>query len=357
MLCRTTHELRGYELNPNIEYRISKQIRMNKIPKSKLLARENVSDLRILNFVLVSDFGPSRTGTFRVSNFSWLFVIPWPLAIVICSVISATPSLQLDIIDETADYLVVDKPAFLLTHPTKPTTQPTLLGELRKLLAFELVNAGQVSIINRLDRETSGLVLVAKTSKTARKFGLLMQEQRIAKEYLAIVWGWPNWETKLVDAPLDRQGKHRKSAIWLKQAIHSAGAPAQTEFQVERRFMKTSGRDGPPGRPKHPAQNHGAPGGRALPTNKFSLIRAIPKTGRTHQIRVHLASLGHPIVGDKIYGPGERLYLQFIKTGWTRELERQLLWPRHALHSAKLAIEGIGEWTSPLPEDLAEFWR
>ena len=88
---------------------------------------------------------------------------------------------------------------------------------------------------------------------------------------------------------------------------------------------------------------------------KFSLIRAMPTTGRTHQIRVHLASLGHPLVGDKIYGPDEQLYLQFIKTGWTPELERQLLLPRHALHATKLAIEGEGEWTSPLPVDLAKF--
>ena len=113
--------------------------------------------------------------------------------------------------------------------------------------------------------------------------------------------------------------------------IHPAGAPAQTEFHVERRFIKSSG------------------------TDKFSLIRAVPRTGRTHQIRVHLASIDHPIVGDKIYGPDEQLYLRFIETGWTPELEQRLLLPRHALHSAKLAIVGEIEWKSPLPVDLAEF--
>jgi 23S rRNA pseudouridine1911/1915/1917 synthase len=253
------------------------------------------------------------------------------------------------IVDETDDYLVVDKPPFLLTHPTKPGQQPTLWNELSKLLAFEIANSGQVSIINRLDRETSGLVLVAKTRAAARRFGLLMQQGKLDKEYLAIVWGWPKWEKKLVDAPLDRQGKHRKSAIWLKQAIHPAGASAQTEFQLERRFVRNSGPDEPPARPDQFAS------GSVLPTNKFSLIRAIPRTGRTHQIRVHLSSLGHPIVGDKIYGPDERLYLEFIQTGWTEKLEGKLVLPRHALHSAKLAIDGDCEWTSALPLDLVEW--
>jgi len=226
----------------------------------------------------------------------------------------------------------VDKPPFLLAHPTKPDQQLTLWKELRELLAFEIANGGQVSIVNRLDRETSGLVLVAKTSTAARRFGLLMQQQRLKKEYLAIAWGWPEWETKVVDAALDRQGKHQKSAIWLKQMIHPAGAPARTEFHVERRFVKSTSSG-----------------------DKFSLIRAIPQTGRTHQIRVHLSSLGHSIIGDKIYGPNERLYLQFIETGWSAELKLQLLLPRHALHSAKLAIEGARDWTRSLPADLAEF--
>src|SRR4029453_3868913 len=84
-------------------------------------------------------------------------------------------------------------------------------------------------------------------------------------------------------------------------------------------------------------------------SEKFSLIRAIPHTGRTHQIRVHLSSIGHPIVGDKIYGPDEELYLHFIETGWTLELERQLLLRRPALPSARLAIQAEREGPSPWP--------
>src|SRR5437773_1465044 len=194
-------------------------------------------------------------------------------------------SLNFNLVDETDDYIVVDKPPFLLIHPTKPNGAPTLWKELRELLAFEIASGGQVSIVNRLDRETSGLVLVAKTSPAARRFGLLMQRQQVKKEYLAIVWGWPEWERYFLDAPMDRQGKHQESAIWLKHMIHPSGAPAQTEF----------------------------------------------------------------------YGPDEQLYLRFVDAGWTLELEQRLLLPRHALHSAKLAIEGGREWASPLPPDLAEF--
>src|ERR1043166_1930067 len=165
------------------------------------------------------------------------------------------PVLHFQIIDETDDYVVVDKPPFLLVHPTNPSETRNLWKELRELLAFEIVSGGQVSIVNRLDRETSGLVLVAKTAAAARRVGLLVQQQRLRKEYLAIVWGWPAWEEKIVDAPLDRQGKHQQSVIWLKQMIHPSGASAQTEFRVERRFVRptTAG-------------------------NEFSLFRADPAT-------------------------------------------------------------------------------
>jgi 23S rRNA pseudouridine1911/1915/1917 synthase len=240
--------------------------------------------------------------------------------------------LNFRIVDESDDYLVVDKPPFLLIHPSKPAGQPTLWAALRQMLAFELVNGGQVSIVNRLDRETSGLVLVAKNAVAARRFGLAMQRHRISKEYLAIVNGWPEWEQTILDAPLARQGEYGPSAIWLKQTVHPKGVPAVTELRVEERFVR-----------------------RAAPEGEFALVRALPRTGRTHQIRVHLAHLGHPIVGDKIYGPNEQLYLRFIETGWTNELERELFLPRHALHSARIRVGNEFEWKSALPRDLVEF--
>jgi 23S rRNA pseudouridine1911/1915/1917 synthase len=243
-------------------------------------------------------------------------------------VLNAPP--RFTIVAETQDYAVVEKPPFLLVHPTKPGGPRTLWQELRDLFAFEIANGGQVSIVNRLDRETSGLVLIAKTATAARRFGLLMQRQRIEKEYRAIVWGWPDWERTVVSKPLDRLGKHQASAIWLKQAVIPGGAPAETEYCVEHRFEKSG-------------------------SAKFSVVRASPRTGRTHQIRVHLAAVGHAIVGDKIYGPDEKLYLEFIETGWTTNLASELLLPRQALHSSRITIAGEGEWKSELPLDLVEF--
>jgi len=236
------------------------------------------------------------------------------------------------IIDETDDYIIVDKPPLLLVHPTKPNGATTLWAELRQLLAFEIASGGRVSIVNRLDRETSCIVLVAKTTAAAREFGLLMQSRRVDKEYQAIVWGWPEWETKTVDAPIIRQGEIRVSEIYLKQTIDPRGAEAVTDFRVLKRFQKLT------------------PNGES-----FSLLKAQPLTGRTHQIRVHLASLGHPIVGDKIYGPNENLYLRFIETGWIDELAHKLLLGRHALHVSRLRIDEGRDWASPLPKDLRDW--
>ncbi len=241
----------------------------------------------------------------------------------------ATPIL---IVAEGGDWLVVSKPAHLLVHPTRPGGPVTLLDALRGLLAYEAANGGQVSLIHRLDRETSGLLLVAKTAAAARRFSLDMMRGQIGKEYLALVWGWPDWDARTVDAPLLRQGEKGASAIWLRRAIHPEGAPARTQFEVVRRCERTEGR--------------------------YSLVRARPETGRLHQIRVHLASLGHPVVGDKIYGPDEGCYLRFIETGWTPELARVLWLDRHALHAWRLTFDADGTGgprtvEAPWPEDLA----
>jgi 23S rRNA pseudouridine1911/1915/1917 synthase len=237
------------------------------------------------------------------------------------------------VVAEGTDWIVVDKPAGLLTHPTRPDGMPTLWDGLRELLAYELANRGQLSIITRLDRETSGLVLLALTPERARSFGLAMQRGLIAKEYLALVRGWPEWSETTVQAPIIRQGEVRDSSVWLKRCVDERGVEAVTDFVVEQRFKRAGG--------------------------IFALLRAHPRTGRTHQIRLHSAHVGHPLVGDKIYGGREgAAYLEFIETGWTPTLARELLLPRHALHACGLEFEdatGRRRVTCSLPEDLADF--
>lgn len=241
------------------------------------------------------------------------------------------------VVAETADWIVVDKPAPLQVHPAKPDSPPTLLDGLEQLLAYELVNGARLSIINRLDRETSGLVLVAKNRETARIFGKAMMRRQIEKGYVALVHGWPARDAFVVEAPLRRRGEFEASPVRLMQSVHPLGAASRTEFLVKRVFERADGS-----------------GGRA----RFAEVEARPLTGRMHQIRVHLAHAGHPVVGDKLYGPpGPEAYLEFIDHGWSPELAARLLLPRHALHSGRLAIEtewwGRLEFESRLPDDLA----
>lgn len=241
-------------------------------------------------------------------------------------------------VEETPDWIVVDKPAPLQVHPAKPDSPPTLLDGLEQLLAYEIANGARLSIINRLDRETSGLVLVAKNRETARVLGKAMMRRQIGKKYLALVHGWPGPDAFVVDAPLRRRGEFDPGApVHLMQAVHADGAPSRTEFQVRRRWTR--------------------PGAAGAP-EPLALVEARPVTGRMHQIRVHLSHAGHPVVGDKLYGPaGAAAYLGFIESGWTAALAAILRIPRHALHSCHLEVE-TGEWgrlvfESPLPADLA----
>ncbi len=234
------------------------------------------------------------------------------------------------VIDETDGYVVVNKPAPLQIHPGDPNGPPTLWHRLCELLSYEIANGGQVSIINRLDRETSGVVLVAKSQPVARLFGMAMQERRIHKTYTALVHGWPDWEHHVLNASILRAGEVQDSDIWVKQIVHEQGAPCQTAFRVLQRFERA-----------------GMP---------FTLIEARPETGRMHQIRVHLHHLGMPIVGDKLYGRDDRCYLEFINTGWTPALREKLLLPRQALHSSRLELNLAGfpvSWEAPTPPEFA----
>jgi len=234
------------------------------------------------------------------------------------------------ILDESEDFLAVDKPAGLLVHPTKPGGPWTLWDGLSQLLIYEIANGGQVSIINRLDRETSGVVLVAKNAPAARTAGLAMQRGEFTKEYRVIVFGWPEWEELTVDAPLIRRGEVEDSPVWLERAVHPAGSVARTRFRVIERLERRE--DG----------------------GRVSLLEARPETGRTHQIRVHAAHAGVPVVGDKLYAKGSHCYLEFIQMGWTSDLAKELWLPRHALHCSRMSL-GETTWASDLPGDLTNF--
>jgi len=226
------------------------------------------------------------------------------------------------VVGEDADFLACNKPAGLLVHPTRPDGPPTLLDGLRELLAYELANGGRISIINRLDRETSGLVVIAKSAAAAREAGLAMEAREVGKVYRAAVFGWPGWEETLVDAPIVRLGEVAPSPVHLLRAVHPAGAPAETRFRVlARKSLPAAG----------PAPND---------ARRYAIVEARPLTGRTHQIRVHLSHLGHPVIGDKLYAAGPEPYLDFIRTGWTPALEKILWTPRHALHCHAMSLCG-----------------
>lgn len=202
---------------------------------------------------------------------------------------------------------------------------------MRSLLAYEVANGATLSIITRLDRETSGVVLVAKTPAAAREFGLAMEAGEFRKIYLAIIWGWPGEDSFEIDAPLIRKGEVRPSPVWVRRMVHEKGKPSVTRVAVLARWEADTSNG-----------------------SRFALVECAPLTGRTHQIRAHLQHAGHSIVGDKLYGPTEQCYLDFIETGWTASLEKMLLLNRQALHASRLAWREHC-WESALPKELCAF--
>jgi 23S rRNA pseudouridine1911/1915/1917 synthase len=223
----------------------------------------------------------------------------------------------LEIIHEDGELLVVNKPAGLVCHPTKDGPMSSLIGRVR----LHLGDSFRPHLVNRLDRETSGVTLAAKTDAVARELRRLWESREVEKEYLAIVHGQVADNHGMIDAPL---GKDEKSRVAIKDCVRADGLRSQTEFFVEQQFS-------------------GSVGDAGNKSSAFSLLRVQPRTGRKHQIRIHLAFLGHPIVGDKIYSGDEDLYLALVEGRLDEEQKRKLILPYHALHARAVRFNWRGQ--------------
>jgi len=215
--------------------------------------------------------------------------------------------------------LVINKPGDVVCHPSKAGPWSSLVGAVREFMALEASH-----LIFRLDRETSGVVVFAKTPRMASRLQKAMQERKIGKAYLAVLFGEMQ-EPLTVDQPL---GDDEASMVFVKSTVRPDGQPAVTHFT--------------------PLSCAGG----------FSLCRVVTQTGRKHQIRAHAKWAGYPMVGDKIYGPDERCFLDFIDRGWNADLEAMLLLSRQALHCAEIDLRDAGiprVFDAPLAADLRAF--
>jgi 23S rRNA pseudouridine1911/1915/1917 synthase len=223
------------------------------------------------------------------------------------------------ILQDGPELLVVNKPPHVVCHPSKHGPWSSLIGACR-----EWTGLSRLYMPSRLDRETSGVMVFGKTPEAGQRLQHAMQAGRVAKSYLAIVEGRLDSELTM-DAPI---GPDRRSEFVARRWIAEDGQSASTRF-----------------RPLSPGQG-------------CTLVEAIPATGRRHQIRVHAAAAGFPLVGDKLYGPDQALMLEFISRGWTPRLAAILPLGRHALHAAEIRFQtACGEevFRAPFSEDLRRF--
>ena len=242
---------------------------------------------------------------------------------------------RLDIICEDSELLVVNKPAGLVCHPTKGDVYSSLISRAR----LHLGPGSHPQLINRLDRETSGVTLLAKDPPSARALRRLWEAREVQKEYWAIVHGYIEQEYLVIEEPL---GKDTSSRVAIKDRVTPDGFPARTEIWVQKRFTSSLAADAGSSlaRTRFSPLDRTPPSGVLTCQNPagaaFSLLRVLPHTGRKHQIRIHLAHIGHPLVGEKLYGGDEDLYLALVENRLTAEQRERLILPHHALHAREL---------------------
>jgi 23S rRNA pseudouridine1911/1915/1917 synthase len=270
----------------------------------------------------VSDAGPDRANVIRdparkvKSGQTFVVILPEPE--------DATPQAQaipLDIRFEDAHLIVIDKPAGLVVHPAPGNPDGTLVNALLAHCGDSLAGIGGVrrpGIVHRLDKDTSGLIVAAKTEAAHRALSRDFAARRIARAYAAIVWGVPVPPGGEIVGNIGRSMSNRKK---MAVVADSRGKPAVTRYRVERAFA-----------------------------DKAALIECRLMTGRTHQIRVHLAHRGHPLIGDPVYGG---------RAGRAFSPSVAAAFPRQALHARHLGFShpASGEYLafdSDLPSDMAE---
>ena len=224
------------------------------------------------------------------------------------------------ILFEDQDLLVVNKPGWLVCHPSKNGPWSSLVGAGR-----EYTGADRLYLAGRLDRETSGVVLLGKTPEAGKTWQRAVEKREASRSYLAILKG----ELKNLEEVETHIGNDPESPVFVKQRVTQ---PSRKSKLAQTCFL-----------PLIACKDH-------------TLARVTTQTGRKHQIRVHAQHIGHPLVGDKLYGDDENLYLEFCQNGWTNELAGALAMHRQALHSSSFGMkDGATSFNAPMASDMEMF--